>query len=181
MKKTITVILILIFLGVGLFAADPTANFDVVTQVASSSDMKITATLFTVAGATRSLFNAAPAANSSVTVTTVGSLVSLPAFLTTISNNRKGYSVSMSAKAMANAEKDNYINYTVTCGGASVTTTDGDTPIASTLKVVDKAAPVKKLEATSNQVKITINQTDYEKAGSGDYTGTIYFTFTSKS
>lgn len=110
-------------------------------------------------------------------------LLSVPgttnAWLSTLSNNRAGFSVSMKASAMNSSlsgQADAYINYTVSCNTASVTTNNG-TEGTATNPVVTYPA-LTSVTSTSNKISLSVNQTDFDKAVSGSYTGTVTFIYT---
>jgi len=162
MKKKITIALaITLILSVGLlFAGNPApASFDVTTNVAGINRLKITTTAFS---GNPAQFDAADA------------------FLSTLSNNRQGYTVTMGATAMTSevsGQATSYINYTVSANGSSVTT-NGATAVPA-VTVIDQG-PLTGLTAQSHQIALSVDQTSFDAAVQGSYTGTVTFTYTAK-
>ena len=107
-----------------------------------------------------------------------GGAQTFDAWLSTLSNNRAGFKVSLKASAMKSAisgQADAYINYTVSCNTASVTTNDATEVTAPDL-VVDFSS-LSAVTSTSNKIALSVNQTDFDKAVSGSYTGTVTFIY----
>ncbi|MDT4762582.1 hypothetical protein [Sphaerochaeta sp. PS] len=175
MKKTlITALLIVLLSSTGLFAA-VSDNFNVTTVVANVDLMTISTTQFT--GTTVAAFEAL------VPFTTLaisgGGAQTFNAWLSTLSNNRAGFKVTMKATAMKSSiagQADAFINYTVTCNSKSVTTNDAaEVTATSPILTYPSLSLVTK---TSNKISLTVIQTDFDKALSGSYTGTVTFIYT---
>lgn len=157
-----------------VFAAT-TDNFTVTTVVGNVDLMTISTTKYT--GTTVATFDSlTPYTTLSISS---GGTQTVNAWLSTLSNNRAGFSVNMKASAMKSSisgQADAFINYTVSCGAASVTTNNG-TEITATNPVVNYPS-LSQVTSTSNKISLSVNQTDYDKAVSGNYTGTVTFMYT---
>jgi len=173
MKKILLLAaLILLTTTYSLFSAT-TDNFVVTTEVGKVDLMTVSKTLYT--GTTVASFEAL------IPFTTLainsGGAQTFNAWLSTLSNNRAGFKVSLQASAMKSTigQADAFINYTVSCGGASVLTSNAAT-VTSTGYVV--AFPgLTTVTKTSSKISLTINQTDFDKAVSGSYIGTVTFVY----
>ena len=174
MKKFTTLLIILTLVTVGIFAVD-NASFDITTTVAGINAMKITAAKFT--GTTEAALTSADGVVTPYSVTAAGEQSNFSGWLSTISNNRKGYKVTMSATAMTSAtgQSTSYINYTVAAGGKSITT-NGATAVPA-VTVVDKTS-LTALTADSTQITLSVDSTTFNAAVEGSYTGTVTFTYT---
>lgn len=185
MKKNLIAILIIALVSVGLFAADPTAGFEVKTSVGPTNEIKVT----NIAVDTVAKFDLeANAFGASHTVTAGGSQGDLAAYVSTKSNNRGGYTLSMSATAMKSektSESDAYINYTVSVTNndqnstvTSITTTSSDTAVSSTNFIT--VGSLSALTVQSYKIGLSVNATEFTNAVEGNYSGNITFTFTAK-
>ena len=176
MKKNIIAVLLVIALSTAAaFAVDPT-SFLVETAVTGINKMKITAAAFPANG-TPTSFNSADAYTGPLTVATYGSQ-SFSAYLSTMSNNRGGYTVSMDATAMKSTESgeaDAYINYTVTVNNVSLAT-NGATDVTA-VTVIDVESLTGRA-SQSHQIALTVDQTSFEAAVEGSYQGTVTFNYT---
>ena len=181
MKKTIiTTLVIMIIASASIFAAlTPTDNFTVTTDVALIDKMTVSTAKFT--GTTLADYNNLTA-YTTFAITTQAGTKTATGWLSTLSNNRKGYSVSMKATAMKSSEVTPaaYINYDVECGGASLTTNNGTT-VTATAPVITKASPVASIGSSSTQVFVTVNAAEFQAAVAGSYTGTVTFTYTANT
>ncbi len=171
MKKIyISILLALLFVTVPMFAA--TDSFNVTTTVADIGLIKITEASSTTATVTA--FNALDAYGD-LAITTSGSQT-FTAYMSTISNSRSGYTVTMDATPMLSSVSsvDSYINYTVTVNAIALTTT-GSTPVAgTTILTVGSLATI---ATQSHAVALSIDATTFAVAVSGSYTGTVTFTY----
>lgn len=174
MKKILLLALILIITTFGLFAAT-TDNFTVTTVVNTVDLMTVSTTKYT--GTTVATFDAlTPFTTLGVTS---GGTQTFNAWLSTLSNNRAGFAVTLKASAMTSSvsgQANAYINYTVSCNTASVTTNNGTTVTAA--NPVVSYPSLTEVTATSNKISLTVNQGDFDKALSGSYTGTVTFVYT---
>jgi hypothetical protein len=96
-----------------------------------------------------------------------------------MSNNRAGYKVTMTATAMKSTlqdQADAYINYTVTVNSKTITTTDATSNPAS--QDVITVASLAGLSSQSHAITLSVDQTSFEAAVQGSYTGTVTFTYT---
>lgn len=176
MKKTLLLaVLLLLITTTGMFAAT-TDNFTVTTVVGNTDLMTVSTTLFN--GTTVASFEGLTAFTT-LGITKGGAPANFDAWLSTLSNNRAGYKVAMKATAMTSSisgQTDAYINYTVSCGGASLTTNNG-TEVTATGKVVSFPS-LSQVTSTSNKIALSVNQNDFDKAVSGSYTGKVTFIYT---
>lgn len=178
MKKTIAILMILVLAGVGLFAA-ATDNFTVTTDVAPIDKMTVSTVEFT--GTDESTFDNLTAYTNFAVTTQAGTKTGT-GWLSTLSNNRKGYQVTMKATAMTSTEISPaaYINYEVECNAVTLTTNNGTTVTAAT-PVVNITSPVTAIGSTSNEISVTVNAAQYAAAVAGSYTGTVTFTYTANT
>ncbi len=178
MKKKITIALaITLILSIGLLFADNPAPafFDVTTNVAGINRLKITTAAFS---GNPSQFDAA-AAFSSLTIESSGEQT-FSAYLSTLSNNRQGYTVTMGATAMTSevsGQANSYIDYTVSVNGTSLET-DGSTAVTE-VTVIDQA-PLAGLSSQSHQISLSVDQESFDAAVQGSYTGTVTFEYAAK-
>ncbi len=191
MKKNLIAILIIALVSVGLFADDPVtppatpadASFNVTTTVAGINLMKITQAAFS--GTTKDAFTGANAYAGELKVTTSGPQT-FDAYISTLSNSRAGYKVTMSATAMKStvtvgqSSVDALIHYTVTANSQSVDTSGksggpgaGEKVIINTLTGgLGGVAPA------SHQISLTVDKDTFDAAVEGSYSGTVTFTWT---
>ena len=171
MKKTfITILLVLLFVAVPMFAV--TDSFNVTTTVADVGLIKVTEASSSTATVTA--FNAL-AAYGDLPISTSGAQ-SFTAYMSTLSNSRSGYTVTMDATPMLSSVSsvDSYINYTVTVNSVGLTTT-GSTPVSGvTILTVSSLAAI---ATQSHAVALSIDATTFDAAVSGSYTGTVTFTY----
>jgi hypothetical protein len=181
MKKNLIVLLVVALVSVGLFAVD-SVGFDVKTTVEAINLMKITAAEFT--GTTAALFASADPyvgnddAEDGNHYVSGGGSQTITAWLSTLSNRRTGYKVTMSATAMESAPESGakaYINYTVTVNSQAITTT-GATPAAS--KEIFSTGAQTGITPQSYQISLSVDPDDFAAAVEGDYTGTVTFAWT---
>ena len=174
MKKILLALLILIITTSGLFAAT-TDNFTVTTVVGTVDLMTISTAKYT--GTTVDTFDDL-AAFTTLPISD-GGVQTVNAWLSTLSNNRAGFNVTMKASAMKSSisgQADAFINYSVSCNTASVTTNNAAV-VAATNPVVS-FSELTAVTSTSNKIALTVNQADFDKALSGSYTGIVTFTYT---
>ncbi len=174
MKKTIlTTLLILAIATASIFAVDD--SFTVTTTVAERGDMKVSANA--IAGHTPGAY------------TTAGDFTTLPitasgtqtfsAYMTTLSNKRTGYTVTMAATPMASVvagQTTSYIDYTVGCGSQSIVTHGAAAPTV-TGSTVDTVTALTGLTGKSIPITLSVDATTFAAAVSGSYIGTVTFTF----
>lgn len=174
-KNLIAILLVLMISSVGIFAADATGQFDVVTNVGGIHEIKLV-TVGTTVPTTKAGFDGLTADNSDFTVDDTNySTVQTVRQLISMSNNRNGYYMTLSATAM---EADlgtefAYINYDVIAGGASVTTNDGTT-VTSATNIYDSGT-LSGITFYSTNVTVEVDAEEYENAVTGSYSGTITF------
>ena len=171
MKKTfITILLVLLFIATPMFAV--TDTFNVTTTVADVGLIKITEAVSSTATVTA--FNALTAYGDLAISTSGGQ--TFTAYMSTISNSRSGYEVTMDATPMKSTvlAVDSYIDYTVTVNSVALTTT-GSTPVAG-VTILDVAS-LTGIATQSHAVALSIDATTFDAAVSGSYTGTVTFTY----
>lgn len=172
MKKIITAILVLALTSLAALSAFD--SFDVDIEVESVNKMKITTYEYS-----STVPEDLEGANSfgSLDVEAAGSQ-SFSAWLSTMSNNRTGYTVSMSATAMKNTNPDQadaYINYTVSVDDKQITTTN--TSSSPTSIEVISVTELAELTVASSKIGLTVDPTTFSTAIEGSYSGTVTFTF----
>ena len=173
MKRIIFAILVLALTS--LAALNAVDSFDVDTEVEGVNKMKITASEYT--STDPDAIETAPAFGS-LNVQSAGPQQNVSAWLSTMSNNPAGYTVSMSATAMKSSiteQTDAYINYTVTVNGASITT-NNTTSNPESVEVISKTK-LTALTVVSRQITLSVDKTTFDSALEGSYAGTVTFTF----
>jgi hypothetical protein len=176
MKKTIAILLVLAISSVAIFAANATGQFDVVTNVGGIHEIKLV-TVGTTVPTNKGAFDGLPADNSDFTVTDTNyNSVQTVRQLISMSNNRNGYYMTLSATAMETdlgSSESAYINYGVVAGGASLTTNDGTT-VTSATNIYDSGT-LSGITFYSTNVTVEVDAEEYENAVTGSYSGTITF------
>ncbi|NLK14071.1 MAG: hypothetical protein GX313_04925 [Spirochaetales bacterium] len=181
-KNLVALLLVLAVVSVGLFAEpDITKTFNLTTSVQGVNKMKITAAEFT---GSPGQFDGAEEAVTHVVSTygnqqSIGS-DSLKAWLSTISNNRAGYTVKMTAtplKSVVEGQTTAYIDYTVTVNNKSIATQGSSTTNPAFQNVITVAS-LAGVARQSHQLTIVVDQTTFEAAVEGEYTGTVTFDYT---
>jgi hypothetical protein len=173
-KSIIAVLLLIVFSTVSAFAVDP-ASFNVSTAVAGINKMKITTAAFN--GATPVSFDDAIIYAGPLTVTTSGPQ-SFSAYLSTMSNKRTGYKVTMGATAMTSTvagQTTSYINYTVGVNTKSLTTAGAT--VVTPVDVITVAS-LTGLTSQSHPITLSVDATSFNAAVEGNYSGTVTFTYT---
>lgn len=171
MKKTlIATLLILAIVATSVFAV--TDSFTVTTRVAEIGLMKVTDAAITESslkayGDMKDFTELAISSSGDQEFT---------AFMTTLSNKRTGYTVDMKATAMASTvgKDTSYIDYTVSIEDKAVTT-KGAAEVASV--TVAEVKTLTAITGTSLPISLSIDEKTFDAAVSGDYLGTVTFTF----
>jgi len=176
MKKTIiATLLILTIASSSIFAVTDTDNFTVTTTITEIGKVKVSA--LAIVGNTLTAYTTAGDL-ATYGISSSGAQAGFTAYLTTLSNNRAGYTVSMTASAMKSADTPySYINYTVGCDTKSITTTGATTPAA--VEVMNESG-LTTLTGASKAITLSIDSTTYDAAVSGSYTGTVTFNYAGK-
>ncbi len=197
MKKKLIALLVVAVVTTGLFAFGPggdpepgdfigspgPSSFDVTTTVEGINLMKITKAAFS--GTTKDAFTGAAAYAGELKVTTSGSQT-FDAYISTLSNSRIGYKVTMSATPMTSTTGEGQnavtasIHYTVTANSQSVDTSGKSGGPGAGAKVIintltdglDGVAPA------SHQISLTVDKDTFDAAVEGEYAGTVTFTWT---
>ncbi|HKL59605.1 MAG TPA: hypothetical protein VJ863_06890 [Sphaerochaeta sp.] len=171
MKKTfITILLVLLFIATPMFAV--TDTFNVTTTVADVGLIKVTEAASTVA--TVSAFNGLTAYGD-LAISTSGPQT-FAAYMSTLSNSRSGYTVTMDATSMISTglPADSYIDYTVTVNSVGLTTTGATAVTGVTILAVASLAAI---ATETHAVSLSIDSTTFDAAVSGSYSGTVTFTY----
>jgi len=177
MKKLISAILVLALASFAIFA--DTDFFEVETKVEGVNMMKITAGQYNPTTPSPDDFEDADPFAGSFGVTAPGAQTNLSAWLSTLSNERDGYTVSMTASAMKSSitgQADAYINYTVTVNSKSITT--NNTTSNPTSVDVITVTGLTALAKESHQIFLSVDPITYNSAVEGSYSGTVTFTYT---
>lgn len=183
MKKTIIATLVILAIAsTSIFALTPTDNFKVKTTISEVGLIQVTKTAL-AANST-----AFPSGSRLEEYGVLGNeSVKTIGYLSTISNNRNGYTVTMTATAMESKNTSGaktYINYTIGCDVANVSAnsiTTNSNAVAGPPVEVLSVGPLNVITSSSKPVTITINTTDYAQAVTGDYEGTVKFSFVSNT
>ena len=191
MKKILSLLLLLsIIFSSGVFAADPSpASFDITTNVTGVNLMKFTKTAVETKEAFESSSNDWTTADNTV----VAGSSALPvdnsfheiAHIATMSNDRKGFTVSLFATAIKSTTSGGsaYINYSVAIGEGAErqeATTNGATNNAEIAEVISNGS-LSTLKVQSAKISIKVDKAGFDAAVQGEYTGEVTFTFTSNS
>lgn len=173
--KKILILILSLFMMVGLFADPITDSFTVTTTIGSINNMKVTEEDVS----TKAWSSLKDFTNFGVTSSNLNTGAAI-AYLTTQSNNRKGYKISISATAMANTvltgHDITYINYTVYLGDDTdgLPTNNGTT--ATKADVVTVSGLTTKTEV-SYPIKIQVDSSQFAAAVDGSYSGTVTFNY----
>lgn len=177
-KHIIAALTIFLLIGFGAYAANPgPSSFDITTNVQGINKMKITTAEFTQTAPGQ--FDSATAYTGPLAITTYGAQT-FSAWLSTMSNNRSGYTVTMTATAMKSEiaeQADSYINYTVTVNSKAITTNNGGASTPASQDVITVTS-LTGLAKQSHQIALSVDQTSFEAAVEGSYSGTVTFTYT---
>lgn len=149
-----------------------TDTFNVTTTVADIGFIKITEAASTVATATA--FNALDAYGD-LAISSSGAQT-FTAYMSTLSNSRSGYTVTMGATSMVSTgtPADSYIDYTVTVNSVSLTTTGATGVPAVNILTIPSLAGI---ATETHAIALSIDATTFDAAVSGSYTGTVTFTY----
>lgn len=181
MKKNLIALLIVALVTVGLFAADPvTANdsFTVTTSISGINNMKVTTTAVGTDGKTYSQL--ADFSNYAINSASDLSPSAPIAYLSTQTNNRNGYKISLTVTAMKSTPTSgavSYINYTIFLGADTVGQKTDDGTAKTKSDVIEQGA-LGGLTEKSYPIKITVDADEYAAAVEGSYTGTVTFNYT---
>lgn len=172
-KVSLSILIILVIVALPLMAA--TDSFIVTTSVGEIGAIKITTADVGDPPYSSSTFNSMTSFDE--LAVTAGGVQTFTAYMSTISNSRSGYKVTMGATAMKSTvgQVDSYINYTVSIGSTSLTT-NGATAVSdvNVLTVSSLTA----LTAQSSAIALNVDQTSFDQAVAGSYIGTVTFTYT---
>ena len=183
-KRLLFLVLFLAMTAALIFAGNPApSKFDVETEIKGINLMKITVEKLPI-DINSADFHNAETFTGPVIIDSDGFTEPFEAYLSTLSNNRKGYTVTMKATAMKSTinDIDAYIDYSVYCGNPHSNfkpphiTTNGPTsdPLEVEVITVDNLS---KLEARSENIFIHVNYASFDAAVEGHYRGTVTFTY----
>lgn len=178
MKKLISAILVLALASFAIFA--DTDFFEVETKVEGVNMMKITAGQYNPTTPTPEGFEGVDAFEGPLVINAAGNQT-FTAYLSTLSNNRTGYTVSMTATAMKisiTSQADAYINYTVKVNTSPIKTltTNGANSV-DPVEVITVTS-LTELAVQSHKISLTVDPTTFNSAVEGSYSGTVTFTYT---
>lgn len=176
MRKILKLVLGLLLVGSMVFGADTSQEFEITTTINGFTYIKLgtpTSTTPTNRGAFEAFGNSGTA--FTITDTNYKTDEMLVKKIFAMSNNRNGYSISMSATALTYTEASfsDYINYTIKAGGATITT-NNETTVSPTSAVAN-VSDLTGVTINAYDVRITVNETDYENALNETYTATVNF------
>lgn len=181
-KNLIIMLLLTIALTLPITAAEPpSAAFTVSASISAINDMKITNKKVTVEtfGDSNNTFGGSVAivgSGEGQNMDQYGN-VSFTAYISAISNNRGGYTVTMSATPLTSAgTPPATINYIVSVADASYDTTN--TPGAVDVINVESLSA---LDVESLPISVQLYRSEYDSAVAGTYTGTVTFHYVSAS
>ncbi|MDY0289706.1 MAG: hypothetical protein RBR15_12845 [Sphaerochaeta sp.] len=172
MKKTFfATLLILIIATTSAFAVKD--SFDVTTKIEGIGLMKVSA--LEIKDSTAQAYADAKEFGN-LGISTSGDQ-SFFAYLTTLSNNRSGFEVTMLATPMTSTvgSATSYIDYTVECGLDKITTA-GATTTTTAVKIIDVDS-LAALTGDSQQIRLSVDKTTFDAAVSGEYVGTVTFNY----
>lgn len=172
MKKTfIATLLILIIATTSAFAVQD--SFDVTTKIEGIGLMKVSK-LAIVSNTSQAYADSG--AFGDLGISTSGDQ-SFSAYLTTLSNNRSGFEVTMLATPMTSTvgSATSYIDYTVECGLDKITTAGTSTTLTA-VKIIDVNS-LAALTGDSKQIKLSVDKDTFDAAVSGEYLGTVTFNY----
>jgi len=174
MRRAYIATLLILFIAWTPTFSEPIADcFSVETEISLIGYMKVSSSA--IGGHTLTAYN------NSGEFTTLGINSSgdqnFSAYVTTLCNCRTGYEVTMTATAMTSGEEGettSYINYTVGCNNKSITT--NGSAIIPPVRIVNKNQLIQ-LRGLSKAISLSVDETTFDAAVAGEYTGTVTFTF----
>ena len=173
-KNLIITLLLAILVTFSLAADDPSASFSVAASIGAINEMKITNKPVTTAtfGDDDNSFSGTVAIVGSGEGANMNSSgnVTFAAYISTLSNNRSGYSVNMSATPLTSDGAT--INYTVTVNNVPYATKTNTTAL-TVLEVGSLSA----LDAKSLPIAVTVARSEYDSAVQGTYEGSVTFEY----
>jgi hypothetical protein len=192
-KKLVALLLVLAVVSVGLFAAPVTpthgdVEFEVKATVSGHNVMKFTSN--SMVGQNKSTFegdtwNGPVLVGADKTIKPSTNTFYDVAFISVMSNWRKGFTISMEATPMWDGTA--YIDYSIALNGTDQGSTAGNealeadqnVQVAEVIKYASGA--ITGLTFDSRKISIKVLEADYNNAVEGEYTGTVTFTFTANN
>ncbi len=176
MKKNLIVLLVIALVTVGLFAAVPEAEFQVTTSISAINAMKLTTTDIAALETVPITLGGMTEFEADVVISSQGATEAFTAYITALSNHSGGFTLKVSATPMTSkdnsATNSNKIDYTVTAGSATYTTSD-----TATAQTVVTSGAITKLTGISKQIAIAVDTSTFNAAVEDDYVGTVTFTY----
>ncbi len=173
-KNLIITLLLAILVTFSLAADDPSAAFSVTTSISAINEMKIpnavvTTETFKSSSTTFSGTVAIVGSGEGANMDSSGN-VSFTAYISTLSNNRGGYSINMSATPLTNDGAT--INYTVTVNNITFATKSETNP-----KTILTVEGLSELDTESLPIAVKVVRSEYDSAVQGTYTGSVTFEY----
>ncbi len=173
-KNLIITLLLAILVTFSLAANDPSASFSVSASIGAINEMKISNAVVT----TESFKSSTTTFSGPVAIVGSGEganmdssgNVTFAAYISTLSNNRSGYSVSMSATPLTSDGAT--INYTVTVNNVPYATKTNTTAVP-----VLTVSSLSALDAKSLPIAVRVVRSEYDSAVQGTYEGTVTFEY----
>lgn len=173
-KYLLTTLLIISLVGFMVFAVDATDNFTLSTTIGATNLMKVTTAA--IGANTLTAYNGlTDFTNFPVTAANLDTGNPI-AYLTTLTNNRLGYSIAVKVLAMESTAADYYINYTLYVGPSLSVTTDDDDEVTANTTIDENTFSA--LTGNSYAIKVKIDADDFNAAPNDTYTGTVTFNYT---
>lgn len=180
-NKLILLLLLITTISIGLSAdpppANPTSTFEIATSISGINDMKITNDAVDTTTYNNPTYSfggtvAIAASGDNANMDSSGN-VSFSAYISTLSNNRNGYTITMSATALTSeGTPPATINYTVTVNEVSYATKT-NTAAVDILTVSSLGG----LDTESLPISVQVVRSEYDSAVQGTYTGTVTFNY----
>ena len=179
MKKNLIALLIVALVSVGLFADPITSTFNVKTSVKSINEMKLT--VAALASPYPTTLENETGFSAPVVINSSGVTVAFTAYISALSNNQAGFTVTMSATPMSTTSTTNgnphLIDYTVDAGGITYKTRSTIDPVT----VIDETTDgLTALTGVSKALSISVDTATFNAAIEDNYEGTVTFTYTAK-
>lgn len=189
-KNLIIMLLLTIALTLPITAAEPpSAAFTVSASISAINDMKITNTQVNE----ETYGNSGNTFGGSVTIIGSGEganmdgdgYIDFTAYISAISNNRGGYTITMSATPLTSEGTPpatiNYIVSVLNTATSTPTTVSYDTKIDSSAVEVITTGSLSALDVESLPISVQLYRSEYDSAVAGTYTGTVTFHYVSAS
>ncbi|AEV29188.1 hypothetical protein SpiGrapes_1376 [Sphaerochaeta pleomorpha str. Grapes] len=176
MKKNIVALVVVALVASFSLFAVADANLNLSTHISGINYMALTATELTTS--TVDAYDTAAGTIVGSKEITSATATGTIAYLSILSNNRKGFEVAISATPLASSTDGNSykINYVVHAGTASFDTSANATNTSNKLT----GGVIAGLKAYSFPVSVAVNGTEYAAALEDTYRATVTFAYTAK-